>query len=184
MTHENNENDLHGNPNDKRVPATLTQRFLALLIDRLFCLLFLLCISYFIPLEPSRFFRIIKLCEQMVPTVIIYHIIFELCWNGQTPGKKMCRIRVVCENYEDLNISAVFTRNFLRLNDVLPAFYITGIFSIIYTKRKQRLGDICAKTLVVCEESINDEININQTFTDKDSVFSSNPTENIYEQKD
>jgi uncharacterized RDD family membrane protein YckC len=184
VTHENNENDLHENPNDKRVPATLTQRFLAFFIDRLLCFLFLFNLSYFIPTDSYYFFSIIRLCEQMIPTVIIYHVLFELCWNGQTPGKKICRIRIVKENYEPLNIEAVFTRNFLRFCDVLPAFYITGIFSFIYTKRKQRLGDICAKTLVVCEESINDEININQTFTDKDSGFSSNPTENIYEQKD
>ncbi len=184
MTHENNENDLYENPNDKRIPATLTQRFLALLIDRLFCLLFLLCISYFIPLEPLLLFRIIKLCEQMVPTVIIYHIIFELCWNGQTIGKKICRIRVVCENYENLSISAVFTRNFLRLNDVLPVFYITGIISILNTKKRQRLGDISGGTLVVCEESINNEVSINQILTDSNSDLSSNPTENIYEQKD
>ena len=183
MENEISEIDFE-NPNDKRVPATLTQRFLAFFIDRLLCFLFLFNLSYFIPTDSYYFFSIIRLCEQMIPTVIIYHVLFELCWNGQTPGKKICRIRIVKENYEPLNIEAVFTRNFLRFCDVLPAFYITGIIAMLKNKKRQRTGDFSAKTLVVCEESINDEININQTFTDKDSGFSSNPTENIYEQKD
>ncbi len=178
------ENNLQENKNDKRIPATLMQRFLALFIDRLFCLLFLLCISHFIPSDLPLFFRIIKLCEQMVPTAIIYHIIFELFWNGLTPGKKVCRIRVVCENYEHLGISAVATRNFLRFTDVLPIFYLTGAISFFSTQKKQRLGDISAKTLVVCEESINDLATENKIFSNNSTQLSSDFTENYYNQKE
>lgn len=178
------ENNLQTNQNDKRVPASLTQRFLALFIDRLFCLLFLLCISCFIPSNLPLFFRIIKLCEQMVPTAIIYHIIFESCWNGLTPGKKMCRIRAVCEYYEHFGFSAAVTRNFLRFTDVLPFFYIVGIISFFNTPKKQRLGDICAKTLVVCEESINDSATENKIFSNDNTQLSSDFTENYCNQKE
>lgn len=181
---ENNKDNSQQNLNDKRIPATLTQRFLAFFIDRLLCLLFLQCISHSIQPDFPVFFKVIKLCEQMVPTVIIYHIIFELCWNGLTPGKKICRIRVVTENYEPLNITIIFTRNFLRFCDVLPVFYIAGIISMFNSKKRQRMGDICAGTLVVCEESISDEIPESQILPDSNSEIPSNPTENFYNQKD
>lgn len=178
------ENNLPQNQNDKRVPATLMQRFSALFIDRLFCLFFLLCISYFFPSNLPPFFGIIKLCEQMVPTAIIYHIIFESCWNGLTLGKKICRIRVVCENYERFGLYAAVTRNFLRFTDVLPAFYIIGAISFLNTPKKQRLGDVCAKTLVVCEESINDEATEGKMFSDDNARLSSDFSENYCNQKD
>lgn len=178
------ENNLQENQNDKRIPATLMQRFSALFIDRLFCLLFLLCISYFIPSNFPLFFKAIKLCEQMVPIAIIYHIIFEFCWNGLTPGKKICRIRVVRENYEHLGFSNVVTRNFLRFTDVLPVFYLIGVISFSNTRKKQRLGDISAETLVVCEESINDFITENKIFSNNGTQLSSDFTENYYNQKE
>ncbi|MCH5150640.1 MAG: RDD family protein [Spirochaetales bacterium] len=178
------ENNLQENRNDSRVPATLLQRFTALLIDRLLCLLFLLCVSYFNRSDLPFFFKIIKLCEQTVPTAVIYHIIFELCWNGLTPGKKICRIRVVRENYEHLSISAVATRNFLRFTDALPIFYLTGAISFFNTQKKQRIGDISAETLVVCEESINDSAAENKIFSSSNTQLSSDFTEYYYNQKD
>ena len=158
MENKISEIDFEKQQKDKRVPASLISRFLAFSIDRLLCFLFLFNLSYFLPTDSYYFFSIIRLCEQMIPTVIIYHVIFELCWNGLTPGKKICRIRVVKENYEPLNIEAVFTRNFLRFCDVLPAFYITGIIAMLKNKKRQRTGDFSAGTLVVREESIGNEI--------------------------
>jgi hypothetical protein len=42
-------------------------------------------------------------------------------------------------------------RNFLRIVDFLPAFYVIGVISILVTGRNQRLGDLAAGTLVVRE---------------------------------
>jgi hypothetical protein len=42
-------------------------------------------------------------------------------------------------------------RNFLRIVDFLPAFYVVGVISILVTSRNQRLGDLAAGTLVVRE---------------------------------
>jgi hypothetical protein len=42
-------------------------------------------------------------------------------------------------------------RNFLRIVDFLPAFYVVGVISILATNRNQRLGDLAAGTLVVRE---------------------------------
>lgn len=178
------ENNLRGNQNDRRIPATLLQRFSALCIDRLFCLLFLLCISYFVPADLPFFFKVVKLCEQMAPTAVIYHILFEFCWNGLTPGKKICRIRVVRENYERLGFTAVATRNFLRFTDMLPLFYLTGVISFSNTQKKQRLGDISAETLVVREESATDFATENELFSNNGTQLSSDFTENYCNQKD
>ncbi len=42
-------------------------------------------------------------------------------------------------------------RNFLRIVDFLPAFYVIGVISILVAGRNQRLGDLAAGTLVVRE---------------------------------
>ena len=173
MEKEISEIDFENQQKDKRVPASFTSRFFAFFIDRLLCFFFLFNLYYFFPTEYLSF---ITLCEQMIPTVIIYHIIFELCWNGLTPGKKICRIRVVKENYEPLNIEAVLTRNFLRFCDVLPAFYITGIIAMLKSKKRQRTGDISAGTLVVREESISNELLNEEILSNNNSDISSTAT--------
>jgi len=42
-------------------------------------------------------------------------------------------------------------RNFLRIVDFLPAFYVVGVIAILATSQNQRLGDLAAGTLVVRE---------------------------------
>jgi uncharacterized RDD family membrane protein YckC len=45
--------------------------------------------------------------------------------------------------------SGALIRNVLRLVDGLPFLYLVGIITIAASKKKQRLGDMAAGTLVV-----------------------------------
>lgn len=81
-----------------------------------------------------------------------YFIVFELLTNGQTPGKKAVKIRVVQEEGGGLPFSAIAIRNLIRVVDFLPAGYGVGIITMFCTKKAQRLGDLAAGTVVVSEE--------------------------------
>lgn len=82
-----------------------------------------------------------------------YFIIFEWLWNGQTPGKRWLKLRVIREDGRPITFWEAAVRNLLRLIDVLPffPFYSVGIISVFVSARDQRVGDLVAGTVVVRE---------------------------------
>jgi uncharacterized RDD family membrane protein YckC len=80
-----------------------------------------------------------------------YFVAFELRTNGQSPGKKVMRIRVVKLEGGAITFTDVAIRNLLRSVDVLPAAYIAAGLCMFATRRCQRLGDLAAGTVVVVE---------------------------------
>jgi uncharacterized RDD family membrane protein YckC len=80
-----------------------------------------------------------------------YFMLFEIVWNGQTPGKRMVGIRVIRENgYPMRPIDAVI-RNLVRMVDWLPGAYGIGVLTMLLNKRAKRLGDFASGTIVVRE---------------------------------
>lgn len=82
-----------------------------------------------------------------------YFALFETYWNGQTPGKKFCKIRVIQQSGRQITFFEAMTRNLIRVIDMLPGFYLIGVISMICNRRNQRLGDLAAATIVVHERS-------------------------------
>ena len=60
-------------------------------------------------------------------TLWLYFVVFEVCWNGQTPGKKIFGLRVINDNGTHISWSASLLRNLLRVFDSLPFFYGIGM---------------------------------------------------------
>jgi uncharacterized membrane protein SpoIIM required for sporulation/uncharacterized RDD family membrane protein YckC len=84
-----------------------------------------------------------------------YYVLFEALADGQTPGKKILRLRVVRDGGYSIDFAASAVRNIVRLVDMQPLFfYGVGIGSIIASKTGRRLGDIVAGTIVVREELV------------------------------
>jgi uncharacterized RDD family membrane protein YckC len=79
---------------------------------------------------------------------LIYFTYFEGT-SGQTIGKKFAHVKVIKENGSSCDIGSALVRSILRIIDSLPAIYILGIILIAATEKKQRLGDMLAKTIVV-----------------------------------
>ncbi len=80
-----------------------------------------------------------------------YFMLFEILWNGQTPGKRMLGIRVIRENgYPMRPIDAVI-RNLVRMVNWLPGAYGIGVVTMLLNKRSKRLGDFASGTIVVRE---------------------------------
>jgi uncharacterized RDD family membrane protein YckC len=81
-----------------------------------------------------------------------YFAFFEWLWNGQTPGKKLLRLRVIREDGRPITLWETIARNLLRLFDIMPLpFYSIGFITVFLSSRDQRIGDLFAGTVVVRE---------------------------------
>ncbi len=82
-----------------------------------------------------------------------YHAIFEALWKGQTPGKRLAKIRVIKDSGRPINAFEAISRNLIRAVDFLPLFYGVGVITMLLNSKNRRLGDYVAGTLVVHESS-------------------------------
>jgi uncharacterized RDD family membrane protein YckC len=80
---------------------------------------------------------------------LIYAAAAEWAWRGQTVGKRLLRLRVVDASGLRLEPAQVIVRNLMRLIDALPALYLVGGFACVVSRRRQRLGDLAAGTVVI-----------------------------------
>jgi len=82
-----------------------------------------------------------------------YGGLFETCFNGQTPGKRLMQIRVVSIDGQPINGLQAVLRNVLREVDAQPiTCYLAGLLACAMNHRFQRLGDLACGTIVVVEE--------------------------------
>src|SRR5437868_8560543 len=86
-----------------------------------------------------------------------YFIVFEWIWNGQTPGKRWLKLRVIRDDGRPLTLWEAIARNLLRIADAAPGFiapvYSVGLIVIFLSNRDQRLGDLFAGTVVIRERA-------------------------------
>ena len=78
-----------------------------------------------------------------------YFVVFETFWQGQTPGKRFVKIRVIRDDGKPVSLQQSTLRSLLRPVDDL---FFLGVFFIVFGKREKRLGDLVAGTLVIQEE--------------------------------
>jgi uncharacterized RDD family membrane protein YckC len=143
--------------------AGLGSRFLAILADTAIQVvlgLFVFIIGSIIGAGLANFG---KLGPQWVVAIIFilifflnsgYFAVFEIFWNGQTPGKRFAQVRVIKDDGRPIGAYEAIVRNALRLVDVLPTMYGVGLISIFMSRKSKRLGDFVAGTVVVHEKTL------------------------------
>lgn len=100
---------------------------------------------------------------------LLYHIACETFMNGQSIGKKILGIRVINENGGRPAFSQLLLRWLLRLADFWFSLFMGGLFSVLLSKKDQRLGDMAAGTLVINSRTKSD---INETvFVELDESY-------------
>ena len=105
-----------------------------------------------------------------------YFIVFEWLWNGQTPGKRLLKLRVIREDGRPVTFWEALARNLLRVFDAVPGFvipvYSIGLITIFMSARDQRIGDIFAGTVVV-RERLDEAPTFQETFSNpvSDAAF-------------
>ena len=86
-----------------------------------------------------------------------YFIFFEWLWDGQTPGKRLLKLRVIRDDGRPITLWEAIARNLLRIFDALPGLllpiYSVGLIVIFLSNRDQRVGDIFAGTVVIRERT-------------------------------
>ncbi|MCO5195768.1 MAG: RDD family protein [Anaerolineae bacterium] len=87
-------------------------------------------------------------------TIWAYYIVFELVWNGQSPGKRLTKLRVMQAEGRPVTLTGSMLRNLVRFIDFLPIFYGVGVIAMFISKQSRRLGDFAGGTLVVYDHSI------------------------------
>ena len=81
-----------------------------------------------------------------------YYVLFEGLRDGQTPGKRYFRLRVVQDGGYAVTLGASAARNLVRLVDMQPGIlYGVGLLSVAVSRSGKRLGDYVAGTMVVQE---------------------------------
>lgn len=147
--------------------ASVGERMLAFIIDLLIKVAYVLIVFYL-------FFNVFDLgyllagldqwsvmAVYIVLTfpVYIYPVVLEGLMEGQTPGKKLMKIRVVKIDGYQASFGDYLIRWMFRLIDTSAAGVI-GLISMIVSKNNQRLGDIASGTAVI---SLKNNINISHT---------------------
>lgn len=155
----------------ERVPlhfalASIGNRFLACAFDHflqiLIIVLLLLAVLWGVGFSDAG--RFVKDAPKWVLALLIvavflihvgYFALFEWAWNGQTPGKRWLRLRVIREDGRPVTFWEATARNLVRTFDMMPAFivpfYSIGLVAVFISSRDQRIGDLVAGTVVVRE---------------------------------
>lgn len=151
--------------------GTLGSRFGAQIIDILItalavgALLLLLALTRIVPSSAMMLLGSLLLFAIRVP----YYTAAELMWNGQTLGKRICRLRVVSSDGRGLSAHSVVVRNLMKEAEVfVPGTYLlvgqaldiwTNLVTLswiailvavpLFNAKRQRLGDMIAGTYVI-----------------------------------
>src|SRR6266446_7837326 len=152
----------------ERVPlhfalASIGNRFLACAIDHALQILalILMIIAFTLVANYSTFGEHLTNAPKWVKAALVvvlflilsgYFAFFEWLWNGQTPGKRWLKLRVIREDGRPVTFWEAAVRNLLRSFDIMPwPFYSIGLISVFISSRDQRVGDMVAGTVVVRE---------------------------------
>ncbi|UGU17122.1 RDD family protein [Sinomicrobium kalidii] len=89
-----------------------------------------------------------------------YTLLFESLLEGQTPGKRLLRIKVVKIDGYQASFPDYLIRWFLRIADINMLGGIVALVSIAMSNKSQRLGDMTAGTSVI---SLKNNVTIDHT---------------------
>ena len=78
-----------------------------------------------------------------------YPVLFEVLWEGATPGKRAMGLQVLMEDGRPEGWGPAMLRSLLMFVDFLPAFYGAGLIAMLAGKEGRRIGDLAAGTVVV-----------------------------------
>lgn len=142
----------------KKKLATVWQRVVAWIIDIIIigiisAILGVLAFgSFFLSgMTANPFMAMFGVTTLVVMFLVIfgYTIYFEGTQKGQTPGKRAIGIRVVDEKSgKNITLEQAVIRNILRIIDN-QIIGLVAFILIVVTEKRQRIGDMLAKTIVV-----------------------------------
>jgi uncharacterized RDD family membrane protein YckC len=127
-------------------------RIAAHLLDTLFVFISIFATTYFVGVVMPNSLGMAFLTVFITFGYFVYFMVFEWLWNGKTPGKHLCSLRVRMADGTPIVPLAAFYRNLIRFADFFPVLYFTGLMSMFMNQNSQRMGDLVAGTIVVTDK--------------------------------
>lgn len=96
--------------------------------------------------------------------MIVYSLVLESVFEGQSFGKKLVKIKVVKIDGYQAGFGDYLVRWFFRVIDFFTLFGLPGLITVITSQKSQRLGDMAAGTAVI---TLKNKINISHTILEE-----------------
>lgn len=147
--------------------VSVGERILAFLID-----LFLFFVYFYLVelateamnMAFSDHWTVFGLQQLLLLPVMFYSLYMHVLFNGRTVGKMVMKTRVVKADGNPARWSDYMVLWLLRLVDIWIFLGSIGLLSIIFSERKQRVGDHAAGTVVI---STKNKVTINHTILEE-----------------
>lgn len=131
--------------------AGIGKRIIAFILDLTVLIIYLITMTMTVYKAVGLFDErnVLGVRELSMLPIFCYSLFMHLVFNGRTVGKFIMKIKVVKEDGSPARLSDFLVRWVLRLIDIVLFFGTVGVVAILFSERKQRLGDIAAKTIVI-----------------------------------
>ncbi len=147
--------------------ASIGERILALLIDFSIFFLYFYIVSLLTSFFDTVFednWTVFGLQNLLLLPVMFYSLYMHILFNGRTVGKMIVKIKVVRVDGSPAHWSHYMIRWMLRLVDLWIFVGAVGVLTILFSDKKQRLGDAAAGTVVI---STKNKVKITHTILEE-----------------
>jgi uncharacterized RDD family membrane protein YckC len=146
--------------------ADTGKRIFGVLLDGLFLFVYIIIVALILigisanspemllNFDTNPIFAVIFITAIAIPCMF-YNLLFPVFMQGQTPGKRIIGTRIVKEDGSEATFGTYLVRWLLDLVDNM--FYsMVGLIVMLCTKKRQRVADLVAKTVVINTKISND----------------------------
>jgi len=160
------------NVNINFIAASVGERILAFIIDMIIKLAYgvvtyQLMFNYFqidaMVSEMDQWSKMAVYAIFFMP-IVFYSLLFETWLDGQTPGKRIMKIKVVKIDGYQASLADYVIRWFFRIIDLNMMSGVVALITIVTSKKSQRLGDMTAGTSVI---TLKNNVNISHTILEE-----------------
>jgi uncharacterized RDD family membrane protein YckC len=147
--------------------VSVGERILAFLIDLLIFSVYLYIvqvISDLMGMAISDNWTVFGLQQLLLLPVMFYSLYMHILFNGRTVGKMVLKTRVVKIDGGPVHWSNYLTLWMLRIVDIWIFSGSVGLLSILFSERRQRVGDFAAGTVVI---STKNKVKISHTILEE-----------------
>lgn len=128
--------------------ASIGMRAIAYLLDSVIRWTFIIVLGYvliqLLELEPSPWTILI-----LASPYLFYSLFFEMFNDGQSPGKRICHLKVTSPHGRPAGGQSFFMRWVFRLIDFNIITPVVALVAAASSEKRQRIGDMVADTVVV-----------------------------------
>lgn len=128
------------------------ERILALVIDLFVFFLYFFILDIVMSITDDLFtdrWTVMGLQSLLMLPVMFYSLYMHIVFNGRTVGKMIVKTRVVKIDGSPVHWSNFMIRWMLRLVDLWIFFGTISVLTILFSDKRQRLGDSAAGTVVI-----------------------------------